>query len=295
MIRKDIKYKLYFSALLFCLLQIAGIDVYAQTPVQTNLQDSVSTLRQAPQARARRHREGAAQATDTLQQKSIPLSKDSIPSLALPKKDIIQVDSLIADSLASLNKANLEKMQTKIPPVPPVLPKDSLSTEVPKKLWIPNSTKATWLAVIFPGGGQIYNRKYWKLPIIYGGFAGCAYALTWNTKMYKDYSQAYQDIMDSNPNTNSFQDLLPPNYNISNDQLKELLRKRKDTFRRYRDLSIFAFIGVYLISVIDAYVDAELSDFDITPDLSMRVEPTLMNDQFRNGNKSVGVQCSFRF
>ncbi|MEG0647811.1 MAG: hypothetical protein RR471_11665, partial [Bacteroides sp.] len=102
MIRKDIKYKLYFSALLFCLLQIAGIDVYAQTPIQTNPQDSVSTLRQAPQARARRHR-AAAQATDTLQQKSIPLSKDSIPSLALSKEDIIKADSLIADSLASLN------------------------------------------------------------------------------------------------------------------------------------------------------------------------------------------------
>lgn len=113
--------------------------------------------------------------------------------------------------------------------------------------------------------------------------------------MYKDYSQAYLDIMDDNPNTNSFEDLLPPNYSISQDQLKELLRKRKDTFRRYRDLSIFAFIGVYLISIVDAYVDAELSDFDITPDLSMRVEPTIMNDKYHNGSKSVGVQCSFRF
>ena len=58
-----------------------------------------------------------------------------------------------------------------------------------------------------------------------------------------------------------------------------MIRKRKDTYRRYRDLSIFAFIGVYLISVVDAYVDAELSNFDIGPDLSMRIEPTVINTQ----------------
>ena len=88
--------------------------------------------------------------------------------------------------------------------------------------------------------------------------------------MYKDYSTAYKDAMNGNMQSSSITDLLPPGYKISETQLKELLRKRKDTYRRYRDLSIFAFIGVYLLSVIDAYVDAELSNFDITPDLSMK-------------------------
>ena len=140
----------------------------------------------------------------------------------------------------------------------------------PQKV-VPNPTKATWLALVIPGGGQIYNRKYWKLPIFYGGFAGCAYALTWNSKMYKDYSAAYKDAVNGNFNSSTITDLLPPNYNYTESQLTETLRKRKDTFRRYRDLSIFAFIGVYLLSVVDAYVDAELSNFDITPDLSMKV------------------------
>ena len=105
------------------------------------------------------------------------------------------------------------------------------------------------------------------------------------------------DIMDSNPNTKSYEDLLPPNSSYNEEQLKSTLKRRKDMFRRYRDLSIFAFIGVYLISIIDAYVDAELSNFDITPDLSMRVEPAVINSQYSIGssNKSVGVQCSFRF
>ena len=103
-----------------------------------------------------------------------------------------------------------------------------------------------------------------------------------------------------NPNTKSYEDLLPPNAQYNEEQLKNTLKRRKDSFRRFRDLSIFAFIGVYLISIIDAYVDAELSNFDITPDLSMKVEPAVIdnNNQFRSNsfkNKSVGLQCVLRF
>ncbi|MDR3119666.1 MAG: DUF5683 domain-containing protein [Mediterranea sp.] len=183
-------------------------------------------------------------------------------------------------------------------------PTDSLAAtpQIPENVWIPNPTKATWLAVVFPGAGQIYNRKYWKIPIVYGGFAGCAYALSWNNKMFRDYSQAYVDIMDGDPNTNSYYDLV---VGVAIDEKTDtrygaLLKKRKDYYRRYRDISVFAFIGVYLLSIIDAYVDAELSNFDITPDLSMRVEPTIISNQYNNhiiGNKgsAVGLQCSFTF
>lgn len=114
--------------------------------------------------------------------------------------------------------------------------------------------------------------------------------------MYKDYSAAYKDAVNGNFNSSTITDLLPPNYNYTESQLTETLRKRKDTFRRYRDLSIFAFIGVYLLSVVDAYVDAELSNFDITPDLSMKVEPAVIDNRINNSsNRSVGLQCSFRF
>ena len=167
----------------------------------------------------------------------------------------------------------------------------------PKKRFIPNSNKATWLALAFPGAGQIYNRKYWKLPIVYGGFVGCAYGLNWNNKMYKDYSQAYLDIMDDDPNTKSYEDFLPLNSSISGqeERFKEIFRKRKDLYRRQRDLSIFAFIGVYLLSVIDAYVDAELSDFDISKDIGMSIEPAFFNDGKNMKSNSVGLQCSLKF
>lgn len=168
-----------------------------------------------------------------------------------------------------------------------------------KKQFIPEPAKATWYAAIFPGGGQIYNRKYWKLPIIYGGFVGCAYALTWNGQMYEDYSQAYLDIMDDNPETDSFENLLPPGYNVEAnlEYLKKTIKRKKDFYRRYRDLSIFCFIGVYIVSIIDAYVDAELASFDITDDLSLKMEPTCIpNNQYnlKQGN-AYGLQCSIKF
>ena len=295
MTRKSKKYQLLIITLLLCFLQVAGIDVYAQEPVTPVQKDSIMQRREAPKARARRHRD-PAQVMDSLKKDSIkilhPERLQATDSLSAAK---IQ----IADSLDAANKKELKKIEQ---PAPIVVNTDTVPPvqDLNKKLFIPNPTKATWLAVVFPGGGQIYNRKYWKLPIIYGGFAGCAYALSWNGKMYKDYSQAYLDIMDSNPNTKSYEDLLPPNAQYNEEQLKNTLKRRKDSFRRFRDLSIFAFIGVYLISIIDAYVDAELSNFDISPDLSMKLEPTVIdnNSQFRSNsykNKSVGLQCVLRF
>lgn len=70
--------------------------------------------------------------------------------------------------------------------------------------WKPNVKKAMWMAIVIPGGGQIYNRKYWKLPIVYGGFVGCAYALRWNGQMYSDYDRAYRDMIDDDPSTDSY-------------------------------------------------------------------------------------------
>lgn len=162
----------------------------------------------------------------------------------------------------------------------------------------PDPNRALWLALVLPGAGQIYNRKYWKLPIIYGGFLGCTYALLWNQQMYKDYSQAYLDIMDDDPNTASYMDMLPPRYDITGkeERFKTIFKNRKDRYRRYRDLSAFAFIGVYLISVIDAYVDAQLSHFDISPDLSLQLEPAVINsNQHSRQTSSYGIGVGLHF
>lgn len=168
--------------------------------------------------------------------------------------------------------------------------------------WRPDAKKALWLAIVIPGGGQIYNRKYWKLPIFYGGFVGCIYALTWNNQMYHDYAQAYIDIMDSNPETHSYDKFmhLGNTINESNRQrYQELFRKRKDRYRRWRDLAGFVTVAVYALSVIDAYVDASLSDFDISNDLSLHVAPTVINTGEKSVNpirsSAVGIGASLTF
>lgn len=170
--------------------------------------------------------------------------------------------------------------------------------------WRPDAKRAMWLALAIPGAGQIYNRKYWKLPIVYGGFVGCIYAISWNNQMYHDYSQAYLDLMDDDPRTQSYNEFLHLGTTITDankSRYQELFRKRKDRYRRWRDLSVFALVGVYALSVIDAYVDASLSEFDISKDLSLRISPAVLGDESafnsRNPLKSsaVGVGCSLKF
>ncbi|MCR5818079.1 MAG: hypothetical protein K6F89_03125 [Prevotella sp.] len=169
--------------------------------------------------------------------------------------------------------------------------------------WRPDPKRALWLALVIPGGGQIYNRKYWKLPIVYGGFIGCIYALSWNSMMYKDYQQAYLDIMDDDPNTASYNKFLHLGRTIDSSNIeryKDIFKSRKDRYRRWRDLSFFSMVGIYALSVIDAYVDAELSDFDISKDLSMKVRPTVFGTRANTAhntfyNTSVGVNCCLNF
>ena len=167
--------------------------------------------------------------------------------------------------------------------------------------WRPDPQRALWLAMVIPGGGQIYNRKYWKLPIVYGGFVGCIYAMSWNNMMYRDYQQAYLDIMDDDPNTASYNKFLHLGRVIdasNEERYKQIFKSRKDKYRRWRDMSFFVMIGVYAISIIDAYVDAELSDFDISRDLSLKVRPTVIGNSMSNNPlyaTSLGVNCSLNF
>ncbi len=178
-------------------------------------------------------------------------------------------------------------------------------TKTPRRdwaTWRPDPKRAMWLALVIPGAGQIYNHKYWKLPIVYGGFVGCAYAMRWNNMMYSDYSQAYMDLTDNDPQTNSYNQFMHLGMQITESnqaRYEKLFKARKDRFRRWRDMSFFVLVGVYALSVVDAYVDASLSEFDISDDLSLRVEPTLINNEYMGRNplhsNSLGLQCSLNF
>lgn len=214
--------------------------------------------------------------TDSTAVSSYEDSLFTAPPLIVPEADTMDVPLLVSDTV-------------------PVKQKRDWSA------WRPNAKRAMWLAIVLPGAGQIYNRKYWKLPIFYGGFVGCIYAMTWNGQMYHDYSQAYVDLMDNDPNTQSYNSFLHLGTTIDDSnkaRYQEIFRKRKDRYRKWRDMSVFALIGVYALSVIDAYVDASLSEFDISDDLSLRVSPTIINDRNSHNpvkSSAIGVGCSLSF
>lgn len=161
----------------------------------------------------------------------------------------------------------------------------------------PDPTRAVWMSALFPGLGQVYNRRYWKLPIVIGAYLGLGYATSWNNGMLSDYTKAYRDIMDSDPSTNSYMNFFPPTTSESSldkTWLTKLLQSRKNFYRRNRDLCIICMVGMYLVAMVDAYVDASLSHFDISPDLSMDVAPAVFIDG-RRTLPSLGLAWTLNF
>lgn len=160
-----------------------------------------------------------------------------------------------------------------------------------------NPVKAVWLSALLPGLGQYYNHRYWKIPVIAAGAAAITYAIGWNNKYYVAYTNAYRDFSDTDPNTDSYMDLLPTGstyYKSSN--FGTILKNRQESYRRSRDLSIIGAVGIYLICILDAYVDAQLYDFDISPNLS--VQPNIQPPSHLYGfgsNNEVGLSLSFHF
>jgi len=158
--------------------------------------------------------------------------------------------------------------------------------EKEKKIFIPDPNKSMWYALIFPGLGQIYNRRYWKLPIVYSGFVGLAYGIGWFGKNYSFYKRVY--IL-ADKGDNSWKNMVSDfEKNLSSDKFKT----KMDNARRYRDLCIIGIVAFYGITVIDAFVDAALSDFDISPDLSMKIVPKVIQNQ---ENTALAMQLNLRF
>lgn len=274
--------------LLHLLVWCGGIcPLFAQT-----VEERTDTLTQEPR-RARKT------ATGRVKERVIP---PVAPSTDEQKNDTIKGGAVVTDSL----KLDNSLPDSTVVVVDTVAIKQ-LADSLVEVSWYkkatsfkPDPIRAMWLGLAFPGAGQIYNRKYWKLPIVYGGFLGCTYALTWNNQMLSDYQQAYLDIMDSDPTTNSYMKMLPMGYKIEGKEarFKEIFKNKKNYYRKYRDMSIMAFAIVYVVSVIDAYVDAELSTFDISTDLSFQWQPTFIETDFsgpHNSRRIPAMTCALVF
>ncbi|HMT29821.1 MAG TPA: DUF5683 domain-containing protein [Bacteroidia bacterium] len=125
-------------------------------------------------------------------------------------------------------------------------------------------SKATLLSAALPGAGQFYNKKYWKIPVIYAGFAGLGYLVKTNHDDYKIYKDAYRLRLDMDENT--VDDFVGV---YSDEDLVTL----KNYYRRNRDLSMIGIGLLYILNIIDASVDAHLFYFNVSDDLTLHVQP----------------------
>lgn len=169
----------------------------------------------------------------------------------------------------------------------------------------PDAGKAVWLGAIVPGAGQIYNGSYWKLPIVYGAFMGCGYAIGWTNNRYTGYKTAYLDLYNdrkagtvSEDPSKSYIAVIPEGYNLERvggaARWESTLKNQQSIYRRYRDYSILATVLVYALSMIDAYVDAQLFDYDISPNLSLNIEPQIYYD-LQQQQKSAELKLAIQF
>ncbi len=228
----------------------------------------------------------------TAQQNTVPQQPDSIK---------IKADSTL---ILQSDSVKIEAKKTILPPSSDSVVVEAIQKIVEKKEFKPNPKRAVIYSAIFPGLGQIYNRKYWKLPILYGGFVGFSYAITWNNGHYQDYFEGQKAILDDDPNNDIiWHKLLPYQYRENPESVDKqwfagVLKDKKNYFRYYRDLSVILTVLWYGLGIVDAYVDAQLFEFDVSPDLSMRVEPVILKKNDMNylaNSNSYGFRFSFSF
>lgn len=269
------------AAWLLCLLWGGGITAVAQevhTPV-TAVDDSVGTAPSRPAVRLHHGRRSVV-VDDTARLTGNPVrvvnaAGDTITFASIDSIGVLEGVEVIMDSTASPTLGQV-------------------------RVFNPDPQRALWLSALCPGLGQIYNRRYWKLPIVVGAFVGLSYGASWNNRMYKDYSKGYRDVMDNDPDTRSYMDFFPPTVqesDLDKAWLQKVMKNKRDYYRRYREICVIAMVGVYLINIVDAYVDATLVHFDISPDLTLDVTPAAIDNTAVAGGRlpSLGLQCAISF
>ena len=168
--------------------------------------------------------------------------------------------------------------------------------------------KAALYSAVVPGMGQIYNKKYWKAPVVYAGFGVLVYFVIFNSTHYNDWKSGLVDFTDTVPQTDSYLKLIsdkidpstfdpilhPDTYNPSYAEwFESQLKNGMDYYRRNRDLSYIGLGLWYIITIIDATVDAHLFDYDIGEDLSLHIEPRIRRSPY--SYETIGLKVTFQF
>ncbi|AWO00395.1 hypothetical protein DLD77_01065 [Chitinophaga alhagiae] len=180
---------------------------------------------------------------------------------------------MIRDSLARRHAMPVQRDTVIVDPtVIDSLPVDYKALHSPRK--------AAFYSAVLPGLGQIYNREYWKVPLVYAALGVSTGVFIWNMDKYKEFRDAYR-MRRANQNNPAYEDKYP---NYTNSDLTYL----RDAYRQYVDYSVLVFVAAYALNIVDATVFAHLRQFDISDDLSIRISPTLLN----NRTPGIGLRLS---
>jgi len=160
---------------------------------------------------------------------------------------------------------------------------DSVKVDITEKKIVHSPKKAALYSTFVPGLGQAYNKKYWKIPVIYAGFGALAYSFNFNQTRFLKYRNAYKYRIDGDPNT--VDDFVGV---YSDDNLNTLQKY----YHRYRDLTVIGAAVLYVLNIVDASVDAHLFAFDVSDNLSMNIEPALINT---SATTATGLSLKIKF
>lgn len=207
---------------------------------------------------------------------------------------------------AKAQKTNVDSLRrVKIPvvtgdtlqPYDTTLKLDTLATATKPAREKLSPRKAMIFALVLPGAGQVYNRDYWKLPIVYGAFGAAVYMIRWNTLRYNDFLKPYLSSVDPETGLPTGQTTFDV-YNRSKDEVVtgvtlDQIKRGKTFYRRYREYGYVILAAVYALSVIEANVAAHLKTFDMSEDLSLRLEPSV--EKTFMSRQAAGVKLVFAF
>ena len=158
--------------------------------------------------------------------------------------------------------------------------------EVDTTYWAHSPRKAAMFSAVFPGMGQLYNKKYWKVPVVYAGMGALVYGSIWNSQEYRMYFDKYKYMMGTGLDEYEGQTL-------------KLVELYKNYHLRNKNLFIIFTVGFYVLQIIDANVDAHLMDYDISDDLTLNIDPVLSHpaglDTGVRNSPLLGLRCCLSF
>jgi hypothetical protein len=208
----------------------------------------------------------------------------SLPVIKLARSTFFTLLILLFNTAVSFGqtKDTLPKLLTKIEPTNDTVPKLKAKTDTVK---FHSPKKAAIMSTILPGLGQVYNKKYWKLPVLYIAMGGLIYSVATNNIKYVDYRDAYKYSVDKDPTTIN---IYAGKYR--DDDLFNLQYK----YNRRRNLSVIGIGLLYIMNIVDASVDAHLFTFDVSDDLSIRIQPTLINTATNINQYNTGLSLTIK-